>query len=174
MAKKVKELLELEECCKVLRMTKDEVLYLVRTRAIPHRIEEDGRPTFTEWEILARVIPKPASEAIQPKIDVSAMSKEQIMEVFSAILQQKAAEELQAAPKKAAPTKEEPAAQPQTKPEDAVKETEKVSEEVPEEKKAGVEKEETEAGGEKTEPPKKEDKKKETKPKETPAEKPKK
>ncbi len=94
MAKKVKRLLELSECCKALNMTKDEILYLVRTRAIPHRVEDDGRLTFTESEILGRIIPKPPKEAMAPpKFDISAMSKDDIMSVFSSILQAKAAEE---------------------------------------------------------------------------------
>jgi len=94
---KSKRILGLTEASQALNMTEDQILYLVRTRGIPHRVEEDGRLTFTEWEIKARIIPAPSSEAMpRPKIDVSNMTKDEIMEVFSSILQQKAAQDSKA------------------------------------------------------------------------------
>jgi len=91
---KSKRILGLTEASQALNMTEDQILYLVRTRGIPHRVEDDGRLTFTEWEIKARIIAAPPAEAMaQPKFDVSSMTKDEIMEVFSQILQQKAAQE---------------------------------------------------------------------------------
>ncbi|HEC60722.1 hypothetical protein LCGC14_0831440 [marine sediment metagenome] len=163
MAKKVKELLELSQCCAVLNMTEGEINYLVRTRAIPHRVEADGRLTFTEWEILSRVIPKPTSEAMgKPQVDVSAMTKEEIMDVFAAVLQAKAAEEEKELKKTAPAEVEEPPA------ETVYPEVKEKKEEVPEVADAGPET----VTQEKAEPEKKEEKKKETKPKKETAAKP--
>ncbi len=176
MAKKVSKLLELSECCTALNMTEEEVLYLVRTRAIPHRVEEDGRPTFTGWEILARVIPKPPKEAMgKPRIDVTGMTKDEIMEVFGAILQMKASEEAQA-------LKKEPPKRVELTPEEIKDRPTKKDMEIPEpeEKEEEVPTEETETEipvmNEEVEPPAEKEKepKKEIKPKKDPAAKPKK
>jgi len=187
MAKKVKRLLELSECCRALNMTEDEVLYLVRTRAIPHRVEDDGRLTFTEREILGRVIPKPPQEAMgKPKFDISAMSKDDVMELFSKVLQGYAAEEekelKKTAPAKTVPPevkekKEEvPTAEPEaeTKKDMEIPEEQEKKEEVPTaepEAEIPVVKEEAEKTAEPEKEPEKEAKK-ETKPKKETAAKP--
>ncbi len=171
MAKQAKRLLELSECCTALNMTEDEILYLVRTRAIPHRVEDDGRLTFTEREILGRIIPKPPKEAITPpKFDISALSKDDIMSVFSVILQTKAAEEEKELKKTApAEVKEKPAEAKEKPAEADHPEAKEKKEEVPEVADAGPETV-TQEKETKKEPEK--EPKKETKPKEETAAKP--
>ncbi|HEC62397.1 MAG TPA: hypothetical protein ENI27_09145 [bacterium] len=169
MAKQAKRLLELSECCTALNMTEDEILYLVRTRAIPHRVEDDGRLTFTEREILGRVIPKPPKEAMgPPKFDISALSKDDIMSVFSVILQTKAAEEEKEL-KKTAPAGKSPAEVKEKPAEADHPEAKEKKEEVPEVADAGPETV-TQEKETKKEPEK--EPKKETKPKEETAAKP--
>lgn len=164
MAKKVKRLLELSECCRALNMTEDEILYLVRTRAIPHRVEDDGRLTFTEREILGRIIPKPPKEAMgPPKFDISTMSKDDIMEVFSAMLQAKAVEEEKELKKTS------PAEVKEKSAETVHPEVQEKKEETPQ-----ADAEPETVTQEKKEPEKKEEKKEEKKPKKETAVKPKK
>jgi len=94
---KDKTLLDVAGVSKLLNMTEEEILYLVRTRGIPHRVESGGRLTFTKWEVTARIIAAPHKDAMpKMEIDVSKMTKDEIMQVFSRILQDKAAEETQA------------------------------------------------------------------------------
>lgn len=83
-------LLSLQEVCKALNMTEDQILYLVRTKAIPHNITRDGDLKFADKEVISRIIAAPPAEVMpQPKIDVNKMTKDEIMDVFAAILQAK-------------------------------------------------------------------------------------
>lgn len=130
-------LLELDQTCRALNMTEEEVLYLVRTRSIPHRIEDDGRLTFPDKEVLSRIIPAPPREAIpKARVDLSSLSKDDILEIFSQVLQQKAAQEEQQAEQKEEPAEEIKESEEPAYPEK--KEEEPIPVKQPEQKKPAV------------------------------------
>lgn len=108
-------LLSIKEVCAVLNMTEEQILYLVRTRAIPHNITRDGELKFADKEVISRIIAAPPAAAMpQQKIDVDKMSTDEIMEIFAAVLQSKAAKEagaLKTAPVEAGVVAEAPGTQ---------------------------------------------------------------
>lgn len=113
------KLLNLEQASKLLNMTEDEVLYLVRTKVIPHRVESNGLLSFPDKEILSRIMPAPPKEAMpRQQIDIDSMTKDEILDLFTAVMKQKEEKEQKEAipEEKPAEEKEEKEEAPATPP----------------------------------------------------------
>lgn len=85
-------LLSLEQAAAALNLREEEVVDLCRRKQIPHRIEDDGQYTFPDWEIKKAILPRPSMPEAR-KVDLSGLTKAEIVEVFQKLLAIKAQEE---------------------------------------------------------------------------------